>query len=387
MSPFAICTSSTTTAIPTAIPPSYAAFTTTTAASSTGLLGRRATIVTETLFRAPPSPLPKPHSGNESRIPIGAIAGGVVAGALLAVFVTIGWVWWGRSIDRAAAMQRIEANKEIFLVSATRRNTIRNAGGQGISRPRPQGAASRYRALHGRSLESEKQVKFATVVVAGPMALALSHDEKEKEKEKPAGGGAQRHLAPNGHRPLQQRNDRLQVPPPATRSGRGSRGSVTRVRLSGPGVGSGLPPSSSAAARAVNGSAGRGHGHGHSGRGNQLLQAEMLMDENRGRRFGADVERNAIPVAGEGQEGYLGASGSEEQQQMRRTPSNLLLAALGRLSPSGGEREVVRRSSRWSWTSSLDLKIFGRANRASGAEERSDTDGASSRYVPMGVAL
>jgi hypothetical protein len=43
------------------------------------------------------------------RVPVAAIAGGVVAGALLAIIATIGWIWWGRSLDRSAAKQRREA--------------------------------------------------------------------------------------------------------------------------------------------------------------------------------------------------------------------------------------------------------------------------------------
>lgn len=123
------------------------------------------------------------------------------------------------------------------------------------------------------------------------------------------------------------------------------------------------------------------------------------MDENRGRRSGADIEGGRYLSGGDSEYAAVAAissSGGEEDDsahQVRRTPSALLAAAFGRLSPTGGG-EVTRRSSRWSWTSSLDLRLFGKVTRSNGRvdsalmeEQRSETDGGSSRYVSMGVAL
>lgn len=59
------------------------------------------------------------------------------------------------------------------------------------------------------------------------------------------------------------------------------------------------------------------------------------------------------------------------------------------------ESSKVKSLNRWSWTSSLDF-LFSRSSRHAREEmsqratlvgELSDTDGQSSRVVPMGVAL
>ncbi|TFK26361.1 hypothetical protein FA15DRAFT_290356 [Coprinopsis marcescibilis] len=101
-------------------------------------------VATTTLYRTPVSTVVPPEEP-KPRVPIAAIAGGVIAGALLAIMVTIGWIWWGRSLDRSAAKERRDA--------ATRTNTLRNAN---ISRPRVQ---TRYRTLY-QPRPVEKQVKF-----------------------------------------------------------------------------------------------------------------------------------------------------------------------------------------------------------------------------------
>lgn len=74
----------------------------------------RPSIVTTTLYQAPPSSIATANHGDPtgSRIPVAAIAGGVAAGAVLAIGATIAWIWWGRSIDRAAEKQRREAVSE-----------------------------------------------------------------------------------------------------------------------------------------------------------------------------------------------------------------------------------------------------------------------------------
>ena len=48
----------------------------------------------------------QPRSSN---VPIPAIAGGTVAGVLLALVAVVGWSWWGRCIKRRHAKQRKEA--------------------------------------------------------------------------------------------------------------------------------------------------------------------------------------------------------------------------------------------------------------------------------------
>ena len=134
---------------------------------------------------------------------------------------------------------------------------------------------------------------------------------------------------------------------------------------------------------------GNGRANGQQGQGHQRqastapLLAEQYVDENRGRRLG-DPEEG------------LG----EQERQVRRTPSALLWNALG----LGGERNSTRnsrnslrtRDSRWSWTSSLDMKLFGqRTQRENGGNSKSarttvvgsvEEDRASGS-VPMGVAM
>ncbi|KAF9002010.1 hypothetical protein BDQ17DRAFT_567666 [Cyathus striatus] len=107
-------------------------------------------VVTTTLFTTPPSQVPDPSGtiNPHASVPVGAIAGGVVAGAVLAVLATIGWLWWGKTIRRQQAKQR----KEAEALKKTKRNTLRNAH---ISRPR----IHSYRPLFPRP--AEKKIKFA----------------------------------------------------------------------------------------------------------------------------------------------------------------------------------------------------------------------------------
>lgn len=53
--------------------------------------------------------LPAPSGPGAPSLPIGAIVGGVSAGAVLAIVVTVGWICWGRSIERTTAKKRKEA--------------------------------------------------------------------------------------------------------------------------------------------------------------------------------------------------------------------------------------------------------------------------------------
>jgi hypothetical protein len=66
-------------------------------------------LVTTTLYpnSFPTSPALAQKAGKS--LPAGAIAGGVVAGAMLAVAVSIGWIIWGKSIKRTKDRQQREA--------------------------------------------------------------------------------------------------------------------------------------------------------------------------------------------------------------------------------------------------------------------------------------
>jgi hypothetical protein len=77
----------------------------------------RAFVTTTTTIRA--SPTPGPTQKPSPSIPVGAIAGGVAGGALLAILVTFGWVCWGKSIKRSQAKQIKEAVRPFSLITAS----------------------------------------------------------------------------------------------------------------------------------------------------------------------------------------------------------------------------------------------------------------------------
>lgn len=62
--------------------------------------------VTTTLWDTPTSAVTYTNSGTS--IPVGAIAGGIVGGASIAIAVVITWIIWGRSISRAQRKQEKE---------------------------------------------------------------------------------------------------------------------------------------------------------------------------------------------------------------------------------------------------------------------------------------
>ncbi|KAI0075805.1 hypothetical protein K474DRAFT_1355595 [Panus rudis PR-1116 ss-1] len=69
------------------------------------------TPTTTLVFGTPPAP-----------VPVGAIAGGTVAGVLLAVSAVVGWVWWGKCIKRQKAKEKRELLKALEVRENTRRN-------------------------------------------------------------------------------------------------------------------------------------------------------------------------------------------------------------------------------------------------------------------------
>ncbi|KAF9451240.1 hypothetical protein P691DRAFT_757519 [Macrolepiota fuliginosa MF-IS2] len=104
-------------------------------------------VVTTTIF----SPTPSAGSALNARpsLPVPAIAGGVVAGAVLAVVVTFIWIWWGKKIKETKQKQQEEVEKH----RKTKYNTMRNAR---ISGPKNHS----YRPLLKRPPD-DKRVKFA----------------------------------------------------------------------------------------------------------------------------------------------------------------------------------------------------------------------------------
>lgn len=69
---------------------------------------------------------PASPSSNQP-IPVAAIAGGVVGGALLAVLVTASWIWWGKLIKRKQLADRLE-NVGVFMPRIWRPSSHLNPG-------------------------------------------------------------------------------------------------------------------------------------------------------------------------------------------------------------------------------------------------------------------
>lgn len=65
------------------------------------------TIYTQSTYSAVPS-------DPTTKLPVGAIAGGVSAGVVLALLVTAGWIYWGRAIDKSVAKHRKEDVSRYF---------------------------------------------------------------------------------------------------------------------------------------------------------------------------------------------------------------------------------------------------------------------------------
>ncbi|KAJ4488276.1 hypothetical protein J3R30DRAFT_3434738 [Lentinula aciculospora] len=106
-------------------------------------------VTTTTVFASSSATPTVSNESNSSSVPVAAIAGGVTAGALLAVAIVIGWIIWGRSIKRQKAKQQREADE----LRLTKHNTMKNAST--FSKPRNYS----YRPLFWPP--SDTQVKFA----------------------------------------------------------------------------------------------------------------------------------------------------------------------------------------------------------------------------------
>lgn len=136
------------------------------------------TIITTTVYTSAtptdePAAAPVPSSGPVDTVPVGAIAGGAVAGVFLAVAAVIAWHLWGRNIKRKEAEKR----KQAFAFFQVRENTRRNAS----TLSRPQGS---YRPSSTASSTSERKVKFVSldprVTFTDPNAAPASGSENEK---------------------------------------------------------------------------------------------------------------------------------------------------------------------------------------------------------------
>lgn len=111
-----------------------------------------AEIVTTTIFPSQTASAAASSRNHHTQdVPIGAIIGGVCAGAAFALLVTAAWVLWGRSIKRKQRKERKQAAMEKQLLDNTRHNAGR------FSAP----AAGSYRPLFG--LPETRKIKFAPV--------------------------------------------------------------------------------------------------------------------------------------------------------------------------------------------------------------------------------
>ncbi|KAJ3840471.1 hypothetical protein F5878DRAFT_68367 [Lentinula raphanica] len=124
-------------------------------------------VTTTTVFASSSATPTVSNDNRSSSVPVAAIAGGVTAGALLAVALVIGWIVWGRSIKRQKAKEQREAVSLVrchvyrmaqknFLqddLRITKQNTMKNAST--FSKPRDYS----YRPLFWPP--SDTQVRFA----------------------------------------------------------------------------------------------------------------------------------------------------------------------------------------------------------------------------------
>ncbi|KAH9901673.1 hypothetical protein C8Q73DRAFT_678592 [Cubamyces lactineus] len=128
-------------------------------------------VITTTITSGGTSSLPTAAAisqQNRSDIPVAAIAGGTVAGVLLALVAVIGWAWWGKCIKR----QKAKEVKEALAVLQVRENTRKNA--TSLSYP-----AGQYRPVFSLRGPQERKVTFvATTPSSGQSTLKGTLDSK-----------------------------------------------------------------------------------------------------------------------------------------------------------------------------------------------------------------
>ncbi|TCD60268.1 hypothetical protein EIP91_010447 [Steccherinum ochraceum] len=90
---------------------------------------------------------------HRSQLPLASIIGGAVAGVALAIVVVIGWVWWGKCIERGKRKERAK----MLAALEVRENTRRNASSTHIR--------SSSEHSYGPSVmnrEQKRSIKFAS---------------------------------------------------------------------------------------------------------------------------------------------------------------------------------------------------------------------------------
>ncbi|KAM6500798.1 hypothetical protein JOM56_003812 [Amanita muscaria] len=128
------------------------------------------TVAAEATLR-PPSP-----SSNQPIVPVAAIVGGVVGGALLAVLVTAGWIWWGKLIKRKQLADRLENESQIRTLRNTRHNISQS--------PAPHQPFTGHTVPHSKirfanTQNSNEDVLPSLVTVAGQLPLSRTKPDRD----------------------------------------------------------------------------------------------------------------------------------------------------------------------------------------------------------------
>ncbi|KAI0637315.1 hypothetical protein C8Q77DRAFT_1097021 [Trametes polyzona] len=160
------------------------------------------------------APLPTAAAISEAKgadIPVAAIAGGTVAGVVLAFAAVIGWTWWGRSIKRKKAKEI----KEALAVLQVRENTRKNA--TTLSHP-----ASQYRPTFSLHNQQHRKVKFLSAAPSSSQStLKGISDAKQpggdSEKRLARETSAPRPPTPSATRAEAPREPEPALPPPVPR--------------------------------------------------------------------------------------------------------------------------------------------------------------------------
>ncbi|RDB21208.1 hypothetical protein Hypma_011340 [Hypsizygus marmoreus] len=295
-------------------------------------------VVTTTMYTSYPSAGGTATPGKRgTSVPVAAIVGGVVGGALLAIMVTVGWVCWGKSIKRAQLKEWREAD----AVRKTRLNTLHNAAS---SRPHMHS----YKPLFPRPVD--KKIKFA------------GHDDDEK----PSGWSLN---APGASPALQKGSvPHADLPPFLTRSP-----AIPKVSKPKP-------------LRSVKGSS---HLSTLAAEPNGHLRGQASAEPPLTRIPHKPSTISSASV-------YSTASGEEHEV---RVPPNLIIAALGSLGSSveafrnssgGGDRRSTASSNRsFLWRMVYGLQGNVQSDRYSQASSQSASTAASrdSSGAPIGLAL
>ncbi|GJJ12294.1 hypothetical protein Clacol_006535 [Clathrus columnatus] len=186
------------------------------------------------------------NASSSSKVPVGAIVGGLLGGAAIALLAVGGWIWWGKVIERKARRDR-EHHRASTPSSLKREGGSRHASGS-LNGKYPNGresARTSKRSLQqgvhpllAAATASQKSVTFADDEVTSTHTPAVNRDgsevkisisiaerdklsDKEKDSEKPTSADPIRGFSIRGPSP---------TPPPTRRSHSSERGYVPTRR-------------------------------------------------------------------------------------------------------------------------------------------------------------